>query len=338
MGNTTNVVKFFNAKEIEDKRCDMEKPFAFISYSHEDNNAQKVMAIFKGLYEKGINLWIDVANLPHGGEYWMKAALAELNSENCKILIFFRSETSICSSNVFDELTTFKFKNIENIRVIDIWEQRENNAEKVREDLLKSGKHDKHEIYKKICNIISTECNSYRLAEDYSNDIHQLCDALEKNLKKNDGKLFANATINVTTNVTNCSTARNNTINVTNNDNSFVFKLWGIEYTAHNLADMMKKTFQLVKEYYPGKIAGAAASDEIKFVATKADVDGGKLSSIDYFSARGEYKINGTEYYVGTKFNREAGIEQIKKLISFCDEKSSDGFKLISAPEKKRKI
>ena len=60
MGNTTNVVKFFNAKEIEDKRCDMEKPFAFISYSHEDNNAQKVMAIFKGLYEKGINLWIDV--------------------------------------------------------------------------------------------------------------------------------------------------------------------------------------------------------------------------------------------------------------------------------------
>ena len=57
-------LEYLKKKEIKNMKCDMNKPFAFISYSHDEYDSQIVMNVFKKLMERGHNLWIDIANMP----------------------------------------------------------------------------------------------------------------------------------------------------------------------------------------------------------------------------------------------------------------------------------
>ena len=58
-------LEFLKKNEIKDKTCDMNRPFAFISYSHDEHDTQIVLNVFHALYNRGYNLWIDIANMPH---------------------------------------------------------------------------------------------------------------------------------------------------------------------------------------------------------------------------------------------------------------------------------
>ena len=82
-------------EKIHNMPCDTSKPYAFISYSHKDKDV--VRAIFTDLYNKGLNLWIDGANLPHDQKPWISAANEALIDKNCKCAFFFRSEASTIS-------------------------------------------------------------------------------------------------------------------------------------------------------------------------------------------------------------------------------------------------
>jgi hypothetical protein len=84
-------LEYLKKKEIKNMKCDMNKPFAFISYSHDDYDCQIVMNVFKKLMERGHNLWIDIANMPADEHTWKKAAIDALTNKNCKFAFFFRS-------------------------------------------------------------------------------------------------------------------------------------------------------------------------------------------------------------------------------------------------------
>lgn len=168
-------LEFLQKNEIINKRCDMDAPFAFISYSHDAYDSQIVMNVFKALYNQGINAWIDTANMPYGEEDWKVSATKALMNHNCKFAFFFRSESSMLKSTIAKELETIKkLKHIGPIVTIDIWHDFNNNAGKFHDDILNAGNYDDFAICDKICGIVSTECKALRLASDMGNDIRQL--------------------------------------------------------------------------------------------------------------------------------------------------------------------
>lgn len=117
--------------------------------------------------------------------------------------------------------------------------------------------------------------------------------------------------------------------------NVFKYQLWSVLHTAGKLSDMMHDVFDLVAEKYPEKIIEIAYNESISAVALKQDVDDGNLpkNKMDYFRTKKEHEVGGNIYYVSTRYNRENGIGQLEKILSFC-EGSADAFKILSAPEK----
>lgn len=93
-------LEYLKKKEIKNMKCDMNKPFAFISYSHDEYDSQIVMNVFKKLMERGHNLWIDIANMPADEHTWKKAAIDALTNKNCKFAFFFRSESSMIKKTI----------------------------------------------------------------------------------------------------------------------------------------------------------------------------------------------------------------------------------------------
>lgn len=117
-------LEYLKKKEIKNMKCDMNKPFAFISYSHDEYDSQIVMNVFKKLMERGHNLWIDIANMPADEHTWKKAAIDALTNKNCKFAFFFRSESSMIKKTIENELETIKIlDHIKSIVVVDIWHE-----------------------------------------------------------------------------------------------------------------------------------------------------------------------------------------------------------------------
>lgn len=171
-------LEYLQKNEIKNMKCDMGRPFAFISYSHDKHDAQIVMNVFKQLMNKGYNLWIDVANIPVNEKSWDESAMNALGDPNRKFTIFFRSEESMINSNIEDELKKSKiFYNIGDIKVIDIWHKEGMNADICYKEILNKKQYGF--ICNKICKIVSTDCNAIRLASDAENDILKLVKQME---------------------------------------------------------------------------------------------------------------------------------------------------------------
>lgn len=81
--------------------CDEDKPFAFISYSSKDK--RKVWDDIIELQIKGYNIWID-KNMKETDHSWFDTAKKALSNENCKLVIFYLSESSIKSEPCLKEL------------------------------------------------------------------------------------------------------------------------------------------------------------------------------------------------------------------------------------------
>lgn len=173
-------LEYLQKNEIKNMKCDMDKPFAFISYSHDDYDAQIVMNVFKQLMKKGYNLWIDVANIPVNQDSWTKPAKSALRNKNCKLAILFRSEISLVTENIKKELEKIE-DNKQNIKSIDIWHAKDMNAEKFRQEIMNSGSITEKikEICDEIFDIVKKDCNAIRLASDAENDILKLVDHME---------------------------------------------------------------------------------------------------------------------------------------------------------------
>ena len=102
-----------------------------------------------------------------------------------------------------------------------------------------------------------------------------------------------------------------------------------------SILDMMHYVLDLIAEKFPDSIPDMADNDSITSVARKDDVENGNLppNKLNYFMSKKEHSVSGSKYYVSTRYNREQGVGQLKKMLVLC-EGNSDGFKITKAPEK----
>lgn len=180
--NAQDILEFFEDNEIENKECDFKKPYAFISYSHDEHDKKIVFEVFNKLYDKGFNLWIDVANIDYDAGAWDESAdVAIKNKKYFKFAIFFRSETSLVSQNILDELLAIEqlYKK-QNIVVIDIWKTEGMNSIKVQTDI----DNGNSSTVKKMNKIIDSECNAIQFSKACSNNYEKLIKKIEKILVK----------------------------------------------------------------------------------------------------------------------------------------------------------
>lgn len=182
-------LEFLNENEIRDKKCDMERKFAFISYSHDDHDIKIVRNVFEKLYNKGYNLWIDTANIPYNEKSWKDEADEALRSDNCIFAFYFRSESSMTKETILRELETIINIRHRTIVAVDIWKQEDYSAKECEQYIkyqdVNIGKEERT-VCEKICKMVSTESKAIRLKTDAGNDIDKLVEELEMILKKKD--------------------------------------------------------------------------------------------------------------------------------------------------------
>ena len=177
-------LEYLKKKEIKNMKCNMDKPFAFISYSHDDNDSQIVMNVFKNLISRGHNLWIDTANMPADEHTWKKSARDALRNRNCKLAFFFRSESSMVKETIAKELKMIIIlKHIKSIVTVDIWHEDDMDADTYYAEVMNDESKD-IDSCDLICECVSTECKAIRLAGDAGNDIIKLVEEMEEELKE----------------------------------------------------------------------------------------------------------------------------------------------------------
>lgn len=82
--------------------CDMEKPFAFISYSHADGEYVWHDAIT--LQKLGYNIWIDRTVNPTEPRSWNEKTAEVIASYNCRVVLFYTSKHSVVSRACLNEI------------------------------------------------------------------------------------------------------------------------------------------------------------------------------------------------------------------------------------------
>ena len=179
-------LEFLKKNEIKDKTCDMNRPFAFISYSHDEHDTQIVLNVFHALYNRGYNLWIDIANMPHDEHAWTRSALTALRTPTCKFAFFFRSESSMAKPTIAKELETIKkLRHIGDIVTLDIWHEENNTAESVYDQILNDTEdQESFDACERICNIVHVANSAIRLGADVQNDIKRLTGAMAEELEE----------------------------------------------------------------------------------------------------------------------------------------------------------
>ena len=83
-------------------KCDMSKPFAFVSYSKKDS--EKVYQVVRELQKNGYNIWVDKELKQSVGIDWQQDALKAIAKPACKVILYFVSENSLVSAPVCAEL------------------------------------------------------------------------------------------------------------------------------------------------------------------------------------------------------------------------------------------
>lgn len=178
-------LEFLKKNQIKDKTCDMNNPFAFISYSHDEHDTQIVLNVFHALYNQGYNLWIDIANMPHDEHAWTRSALTALRTSTCKFAFFFRSESSMSKPTIAKELETIKkLRHIGDIVTVDIWHEENNTAESVYDQILNDTEdQESFDACERICNIVHVANSAIRLGADVQNDVKRLTGAMAEELE-----------------------------------------------------------------------------------------------------------------------------------------------------------
>ena len=191
-------LEFLRKNEIKNKKCKVDSPYVFISYSHDDYDSQIVMNVFKKLYDKGFNLWIDIANMPVNEKHWDKSATYALRDKNCRFAFFFRSEDSMIKETIASELEFINsMEHIGSIIVVDIWHDNSYNALNYRNYIYNHGNDPAFNACNTICKFVSPECKAIRLASDADNDINKLVRELEEELNARGIKPSATSECNI---------------------------------------------------------------------------------------------------------------------------------------------
>lgn len=336
-------------KKIETMRCDPYERYAFISYSHDNHDALIVYRIFKRLYEMGYNLWIDTANLPYNAENWTKAAIGALRKKECKLALFFRSESSMLKDTIERELETIKLiDHIDSPIVIDIWEDENNSAAAYQKKIANGEDDGQYETFMKICDVVKPGCNAFRFAADYHNDIDNIAKALAMSLDR--GGIYCNKSRSNPANnaekvvveksqIEKPQAAKPDTSETKQevsapvnrptkkkSPSEYRYTIFSKEHYAGSggQGQLMFDAFEVLTERYPQKVE---ALTELSSVIQAEKVDGNDNPPV-YFRTKKRFTVAGKDYYVGTSFSLGDKLTQIKKMFKICGE-SPDEFVLL---------
>lgn len=364
-------LEYLRKKEIKNMKCDMEKPFAFISYSHDDYDSQIVMNVFKQLMDRGHNLWIDTANMPADEHTWKKSARDALRNRNCKLAFFFRSESSMVKETIAKELKTIiLLKHIKSIVTLDIWHEDGMDADTYYAEVMNDESKD-IDSCDRICECVSTECKAIRLAGDAGNDILNLAEEMEEELKaiesittdSSGGDIVidngedesdeddaddevVDETDSDNEDESQSVKAIKETVQIVSHGNIFHTKgrdgyhyyIFGVEYYAgrREQANLMYDTFNALTNKHPEKVMDIA--EKCTSVSKKDDVSdaGTRNAKPPYFRMCKEYTVSGVEYVVGSSYGFEAKIAEIYRMIDACGDDRSV-FELEGFEQKKKK-
>lgn len=93
---------------MEIRKCDMTKPYIFVSYSSMDK--ELVQDDVRKLQRLGYNVWLDDANLDKTKGSWKSDALAAIEDIYCQLVVFYVSDASLTSEPCLNELRKTKDK------------------------------------------------------------------------------------------------------------------------------------------------------------------------------------------------------------------------------------
>lgn len=96
MGDLSSVLKKI-------KICDCNEPYVFISYSSADR--ELVWHDVLEFQKRGYNIWLDEKNLDKTRDSWKEDALTAIEDMDCALLVFYVSESSLCSEACYQELS-----------------------------------------------------------------------------------------------------------------------------------------------------------------------------------------------------------------------------------------
>ena len=329
--------------------CDTTKPYAFISYSHDYHDAQIVMNVFKQLYMKGFNLWIDIANMPYDENAWYESAIEALRNKNCVLAFFFRSESSMLSDAVASELGTIqKINHIHRIIAVDIWKAPQMTAENFYTYILNNGSSLEVRTCYRVCNYVSVSNKAIRLSEDAGNDIIEVVNEMGALIAEHTRLVSAPSAspINNAPNTTSVpatpTVAEVNTVieqtDPSANDETagkkhkslgsgksstgdVTYSIYGEQFTE-NQSDMMFRVFYRVLSKHP---------DMIKQLYGKTAMD--CLSPINYTLCEGQSRppyFRRCEFFeigegvcVGTAYRIVDKMKKIARLLDYCGESPS---------------
>lgn len=114
----------------------------------------------------------------------------------------------------------------------------------------------------------------------------------------------------------------------------YKYKIFGVEYEAgrREQGKLMFDAFEALVKRYPGcagqltQRTSVARAEDVKNAGTKE-------ADPTYFRGCKSFNVDGKQYLVGTSYGYEAKIAEIKGMFKIC-EGNSDGFEMISEPEK----
>lgn len=346
-------LQYLQKNEIKGKKCRLDSNFAFISYAHDEEDQRIVQNVFYKLYERGYNLWIDVANIPKNENSWKDAAQEALMNENdtCKVALFFRSEESLIRMPIFEELEIIKnTPAINRIIVIDIWHDDKNdkngmNAEKYRAKLINEKKRTALNICKKICSLVNEESSAFRV-KDVNNSLEELVDALSEELEadgvcadknpqvgnetiKNDIEDEKVKTKDVAVAEQKETSVEGETADeAADSEDGYTYTIFGKEYHAgkREQGKLMYDTFAALAERCPEKIALLTKRTSVDLVDA-VTMPNTKEAYPTYFRNCAQFSVLGKEYLVGTSYGLPAKLAEIRGMLKLCGE-SADKFEL----------
>ncbi len=182
---TQEEILYLKQNEIKDSPCNMNEELVFLSYAHDEHDAMIVQEVFRRLYSRGYNVWIDAANMPHDENSWKTFADDALKGGNCRALILFRSEVSLSKRTIKDEVQSFNEMDgsEHNTIAVDIYHEKGLHTRYLRDKEGFAEGSEARENFEAICKIVNQSCNAFRFYDDCNEDYDVLASRISEELQ-----------------------------------------------------------------------------------------------------------------------------------------------------------
>lgn len=182
---TQNEILYLKQNEIKDSPCNMDEELVFLSYAHDRQDTMIVKEVFRRLYSRGYNVWIDAANMPHDENSWKTFADDALKGGKCRALILFRSEISLSKRTIKDEVQSFNEMDgsEHNTIAVDIYHEKGLHTRYLRDKEEFAEGTEARDNFEAICKIVNQSCNAFRFYDDCDEDYDVLASLISEELQ-----------------------------------------------------------------------------------------------------------------------------------------------------------